>query len=281
MLTKPWLRCFILLFSGMLLLASEPDPDIPLIGPGNPSLKTEKLQFPRSVYYIRVKNPAGEWLTQGTFTERGKDSDTHGAGVFERIQMQTFNDGKSYLSHTSVFDKKTLKPLATVRRSQLSKYPPGFVKAFDLEYRDGKLAGTWEKEGEARAEYPAKPMDQVMFEGDVTGVVIAALPLKLGYKAKLPVMFSQMGTAYTVVARVVGNKDFKTDGGKTVRTWAVETDWHDHASGQVSPGGGSGGTYYVTTDPPKGYPHVFKYINDNFDTELIPQMSPRPAELKP
>ena len=258
---------------------AEPDKSIPLVGVGHPSLSTDKLQFPNAVYYIRVKNQSGEWTTAGTFTEYGKVKEDSEKTSVERTQVRTFKDGKSYLSHRVVFDKKTLGPISTHRKSSVATLPKGFVAEFDLEYKDRKLQGTQQKIGADKPNpFPARELSQPMFEGDMLGLLLSALPLEQGYAARLPVMYSQMNISYWVVARVVGSRDFTTASGKKVRAWAVETDWHDMESDDVSPGGGSGGTYYVVPDPPPGYPHVPKYINDTFDTEVIPQLLPLPAD---
>ena len=261
--------------------APEIDQNIPLIGPGHQLLDTSNLQFPRAVYYARAKSGDGPWNTQGTLTEWGKEIEKDGKKVVARHQVVTFANGKNFIAHTTEMETSGLMPLGSTRETDLPQYPPGFVKWFQLEYKAGKLQGQWHKEGQDQEAFPAITLKSAMFEGDVLGVVLAALPLKKGFRARLPVMYSQMSIPYTVVARVVGHQDFKTVTGATVRAWAVETDWHDLKSGEVSPGGGSGGTYYVVPKPPPGYPHVPKYINDSFDTELVPVLSLSNGQPKP
>lgn len=266
------LLCIFTLYSGVF--AGEPDPTIPKVSPGDPALNTSALQFPRSVYYTRMKNAQGQWQTSGTLTEYGKPHEQNGQALMDRIQVQTFNDGRSFLSHRATLVKGSLKPLRNKRESSLPQYQPGFLKSFDVNYDGKHLRGTCDKHEEGEAAFPEKKMEETMFEGDVLGIVLAALPLKKGYQVRLPVMYSQMGVIYTVVAKVVGKKVFLGPDGQSLNAWAVNTDWHDHSNGSVLPGGEaeSGGTYYVIPKPPKGYPHVPKYINQSFDTEVIPQL---------
>lgn len=136
----------------------------------------------------------------------------------------------------------------------------------------------WEFEGPAftrtvgegeDAKTEALELDRAMFDGNALGLILAALPLKDDYSAKLPVAMSlnlsPELTRYWVGARVTGKESIPRDGGRDLEAWIVDTAWFDYGSGALtSPGGAtrSGGAYWVLTDPPKGVPHVLRYRND-------------------
>ncbi len=113
-----------------------------------------------------------------------------------------------------------------------------------------------------------------MFEGSGLGLALAALPLKDGYEARLPVAMN-LGltdalTLYNVHARVVGTETFEWKG-KDVEAWVVDVDWADPETGEITSAGGAdapGGAYFVAAKPPKGCPHVVSYRNDSVRIEL-------------
>ena len=273
---------------GSLFLAMSPLKDdaakalesAPLFAVGDARIAGGRIKPGRATYYVRVKNPAGSWVGQGTITETAKSIEVEGQAAICREQVRLQPDWKRVI-HTAVFANKDLTPFSTRRRmDDTSQYPVGAEIAFDLNYKGKLLAGSHQAKGGEKGPVEAIDMGMAMFEGDVLGLLLAALPLREGFLAKLPVMYSQQRAPYWVVARVVGRKTFTTGTGTSVNAWAVETDWHDMKTGDVYPGKGSGGTYYVVPDPPAGYPNVPKYINDSFDSEVIPQLLAQPGELR-
>ena len=187
--------------------------------------------------------------------------------VLVHTQTTLVNAGPR-ITNTMRFERGTLRPMSL--RQTIENGPEGSPPEVLFDFQDEAIVGTaklpgGDKSFQVETEAP-------MFYGMTFGLVLAALPLEDGFEAELPASMPQGRTTYTVRARVVGKESFPGPGSKPVQAWAVETDWIDKATGEVSPGGAdaSGGTYYVVLDPPAGFPYVPKYANESIRIEMIP-----------
>ena len=166
-----------------------------------------------------------------------------------------------------IFDHATLEPLELVQ--SIEGGPPQAPTEIRFAFASEAIRGEAVLAEGTKAFEIETPGP--MFYGMTFGLVLAALPLEMGYSAELPASMPQGRTTYTVKIEVVGKETVRA-AGRTAEAWVVDTEWIDLDSGDVSPGGAdsSGGAYYVLPDPPQGFPYVPKYVNDSVRIELIP-----------
>ena len=102
-----------------------------------------------------------------------------------------------------------------------------------------------------------------MFDGQIAGLTLAALPLKEGYVATLPMVIPNLGI-YWIEASVVARKKINSAAGDKIDVWEVNANWLNLTDGDVYEPGrdGSGGVYYIAVNPGDGVPPVIEYVND-------------------
>jgi len=264
----------ILLACGSLIGSDSVDFEkVAVMNPGDPQIKGNRIKPYAATWYVRVKN--GEnWKANGTLTEKAEVVASEEGEALAWTQIMAGGAmGVSFTNKTR-FLRKDLRPLTSEMTITGEKVPDHMVVSMDLHFEASSLEGTLRRQGEEPAPSPSFALDVPMFDGNNMGLILAALPLKHGYETRVAVVYPRFTTSYWVVARVTGQKSFDDGRGGKVQAWVVDTDWIDRKSGHVSPGGpdASGGTYYVVPEPPEWYPHVPKYINASFDTEVIPQL---------
>lgn len=228
-----------------------------------------------------VRNKAGEqWRHGGLLHERVKVDSGHGQPALHWVQIMESGSGAMSVTNETCFTSDQLKPLKATMLIEGEGMPPGAIQHMELDYNQDSVTGRVRSVAGDEQPHPGLPLDIPMFDGNNVGLILAALPLVKGYSVRFPVTFLRQNTSYWVVARVKGTRPFDDGRGGMVTAWEVDTDWVDRNSGQVSAGGvdQAGGTYFVVTEPPDWYPHVPKYINATFDTELIPQLLPQPGD---
>ena len=192
-------------------------------------------------------------------------------------QVWPMNGGQLEMHSELVVDAKTLATISF--QKQVVGLPPGaglgqrptFMR---WEFDGADYSLTTRVADQEATEDGSLP--RASFEGSALGLVLAALPLKQGYSARLPIAMS-LGlsaelTTYMITARVVGTEKIAVPGGRKLKAWVVEVDWADLETEELSSKGGaeeSGGAYYVVTNPPKGLPHVLRYRNEGSSIDLF------------
>lgn len=265
--TKPYWG-FILICS-CFALSSTAGQDMPTIAVGDPALKGTTIGAYDATWNQSARRD-GEWHEVAKLTETAKPTTQDGRAVLEHIQTMTRPDG-IVVRRVTTFDRGTLEPLGI--EQQIENGPPNAPKAAHWDF-DGPKLKTSVTKPDGQVDTKEAEIGSPMFYGMTFGLVLASLPLEESYTAKLPVLIPQQGAAkYWLIARVVGKEPFRAADGKTVEAWAVETDWADYESGEITSVGGAdqpGGTYYVVPDPPAGFPYVPKYANDTVIIEVAP-----------
>ena len=239
----------------------------PLLPVGDPALDGKRLGRYTAKWTQSVLRE-GEWTEVAVLTETARPTRRNGRAVLEHVQQTEAASGVQ-VENTMIFDHATLAPLKLSQ--QISGGPPQAPRERLFEF-DGHKVRTRTTKADGQVEDAEAELASPMFYGMTFGLVLAALPLEEGYRAKLPVLMPQQGnTKYWIIARVVGRERFETGEGKTVEAWTVETDWADFDSGEVTSEGGAkkaGGAYSVVTDPPAGFPYVPRYANENVVIEV-------------
>ncbi len=212
---------------------------------------------------------------EARITEKSAFQRIDGKKLYVRRQVFPMQQGLS-LQTTVCLDPKTLR---TVRLEQeVLGLPAGAGLGQAPEYCRWDFDGAKYERLQRHAgeeQRDSGSLDEPMFDGGALGLVLAALPLKDGYRARLPICMplnlSPELTRYWVDVRVVGKEPFEGPRGKTVEAWVVAVDWLDFESEKVTSKGGydePGGAYFVVPKPPKGFPHVPRYANAGGVIEL-------------
>ncbi len=169
------------------------------------------------------------------------------------------------------FDRSSLRPERLTR--SLVNAPQGQPKAIELDRKTQTWSGTATMS--ANQQHPFEYTSEAdAFDGWVAGLVLASLPLKTGYEAKLPALVQLQQATYLLHAKVVGQRKFKPARGPGVQVWIVDTDWINVTDGSVSPGGAknSGGSYLIARNPGSGQPHVIEYANNGVVIRWAPHL---------
>ncbi len=206
----------------------------------------------------------GERKKGGILAERLEASTLEGREVWRRIQWREM--GERRIETTITFDRKTLAPIS-LEHTKEGSFPDQVIRRLSVRYGpDGATGEQTLVSGETSSITPM-PMGARAFETDVMGLVLATLPLRADYQAELPSVYWQMGEQYYIRPRVTGTQDFQDANGRVVTAWKVEVEWLNLRTQDIYEAGdmGSGGTYYVVTDPPPGFPFVPRYVNENTD----------------
>ena len=223
---------------------------------GSPEVSTSRLAPYHAVWTQDAPNE-GEWVrTQATFEEMlsvGSD------GQWVHIQKNHLGNGMVKID-TRRLDRKTLQVLdLTIEFENAPPEQPAKVYydmtgdsfAADVTFADGrKVTGQ------------ARDLAMPMFDGQIAGLTIAALPLADGYVATLPMVIPNLGI-YWIEVSVVGKKEIQAGDAKSIPVWEVNANWLNLTDGDIyEPGrGGDGGVYYIAVNPGDGVPPVIEYAN--------------------
>ena len=255
----------VLVIAASLLAGAEAS----MVPVGRTDIRGGKIKPFKATWYQRTRASAdAEWNEIGTITESVREGKEGGRSVLIREQITENKQRGIKTVSTVVFDARNLLPLRWSFERTGENLPDRAPVKGGVEYDGTKVKG--EIATASGQKVPIEAESSVpMYDAGVLGLIIASLPLKEGYEIELPALF-QGRQKYMIRARVVGRKEFKTGSGAMVNSWAVKTDWKGLDSNDPYPDDESGGTFYVVPDPPGGFPMVPKYINPNFDTQVIP-----------
>lgn len=117
-------------------------------------------------------------------------------------------------------------------------------------------------DGSTRSGGPERPLVQPMFDGQIAGVVISALPLRAGYSATMPMVIPNLGI-YWLEITVSAKTEISSEDGLSIPVWEVMANWFNLTDGDIYPPGRdqTGGIYYIAVEPGEGVPHVIEYAN--------------------
>ncbi len=206
----------------------------------------------------------GRLVPSGTYHERLEATVYEGQPAWRRFQVRELDDGRR--SETVlVFDRRTLAPL-TLEHTKTGAFADAAVQKMTVRYTPDGAAGTRTLVN-GTSDSVSVAMGSGGFETSMIGLVLAVLPLADGYQAELPTIYAQIGEEYVLRPRVNGTHTFADADGQPVTAWRVEVEWLNLRTQDIYTAGDteSGGTYYIVTDPPAGFPPVPRYVNENTD----------------
>lgn len=273
--TWPVVLGLLLLFPLPPLAAAEQRPQkIPALRVGHAAIKGTRLRAHEGRWLSKLKQ-GDQWVEQAVITEKTEISKQGRKSTLRRTQKNKSRQGFTVTS-TGTLDRKTLACLESSQK--IGDLPPGasLPPGTPVETRwtyDGKRFDREQTVSGKGSSTEQGELSSPMFDMNFLGLVVAALPLKPSYTAKLPVVMHSGGavTEYWVIARVTEKVDYEVADGETVSAWIVETDWADFETEVISAPGGanrSGGAYTILAERHRTLPHVLRYVNETFDIAL-------------
>ena len=173
-----------------------------------------------------------------TITRDGEKS--AGPVRVEEIAFET-KDGKQLVRHTTTtsgewgfmadtayYDALTLAPVR--HRSVTSR------QSYDLRFCGNQMGGTTQKAGEP-AEDVRATLDQPAYDPSSTVLLARALPLREGYRARIPVFNHETGSTRYVNVEVTGSETMRTDASTEAPVWMVSMSYE---------GGDGSQNYWIT-----------------------------------
>ncbi len=223
---------------------------------GSKQIDTSKLS-PANARWSQRTLKDGKWVTSpGTFDE--KLTQLQG-GHWQHVQTILVG-GKARKTETRVFDKDTLQVLNLTM--EFANPPEGAPKQvfYDLTQDDFSADITMPDGTQAKGKTRTKALP--MFDGQVAGLTLAALPLSEGYSATMPMIIPNLGI-YWIEAKVIDRRMLAIENGESIEVWEVTANWLNLGDGDIYEPGpdADGGSYYMAVTPGDGVPAVIEYAN--------------------
>ncbi len=208
----------------------------------------------------------GEKNLTGTYEESLVISKDESEQLIHTQIVDNFNG--VIVTNTTVFDRKTMKPLSI--NQFLDGVPEGAANSQDFVFTDAQYEVTVKNpEGKERKRTVHMPVD--MFNVGNLGLVFAAMQLEMGKTIRMPSTFPQYQDGqFWLDATVTGETEYQGNEGEVIPVWQVDIRWINIKDGDEYPAGPdqSGGAYYVAKDISKGVTPVPAYVNDTLIIEL-------------
>ena len=267
--TSTTLILFLLCLASPMLGADAPPPlptSAPVLLLGAPGLNGDSLGGHHATLAMGRAGKdgplaTGEKITAGALQETVLERvDTAEGQILRRtVRVRRPGNDQVLMEAAIDMDPSTLRPLSA-RTVQ-----GGAVTTIDYDWDTFTLRTTPAAEGDEPNDIS---LDLEMLEVGAHDVWMAALPLRDGFRARLPAVFAATGTKYWAVPRVVGSEAVDIGVGSPRDAWVVELDWWGMGAANTaenfSPGGGangsggSGGKYWVLKEPVAGVPSVVR-----------------------
>jgi len=187
----------------------------------DPRMDGSFLKPYKNAWKVVYAFPGKEPFLVGTWTDELAEVELDGRRVFKRTQTADYAKYHILTTYTNVFDPKTMAPISQeFHRSDTGEWAHRDFKGPLVKYRRGESAdpsGT--RTGELR-------LDEAIFDynGGMYGVLLAALPLREGYRARFPTL-SEDRDEVDWVTVTVGKQEMVDAGpGKRVMAWPVDTE---------------------------------------------------------
>jgi len=223
---------------------------------GSKQIDTSKL-VPAHARWSQRTLKDGKWeVSPGIFDEKLIQLP---GGNWQHVQT-ILAGGQIRKIETRVFAKDTLQVLnLTLAFPNPQAGAPKQV-FYDLTQDDFSADITMPDGTQAKGKPRTKALP--MFDGQVAGLAIAALPLSEGYTATMPMIIPNLGI-YWIEVKVIDRLMLAIENGETVEVWEVTANWLNLSDGDVYEPGpdADGGSYYMAVTPGNGVPAVIEYAN--------------------
>jgi len=211
-------RLLILLPSALAIgAAPAPTPALrqPTLAVGDGAISGRRLTPYANAWMFSVRRPDGQQIDQGIWTDVLRRREMGGRSLWERVQGMTYNNG--LMSSTiNRFDPDTLAPVTAEQHTPDGRVVRRSFAGRHVSSRITPSPGAPEQVHEA--DMPVPVYD---FNGGMYGMLLAAQPLRLGYRGVLPAIAEFTDDYDTVPFRVVGRERVRAGYLGPTDTWVV------------------------------------------------------------
>lgn len=206
----------------------------------------------------------GEWLDMGTITE-----ELVVIGPVIRHRQIGHQSGGIRVQSDTYFERSTFAPL----RMETEASRDGERVMYSVRQLTETGYTGVEVRGDVRKEL-AGIISSVMLPGSLLGLPLATMAYHEEPVTFLASMAAFDGT-YEISAQWVGTETMLVDS-EEIAAWMIDVEWRHRESGDVYPPGpdGSGGRYWVVSEPPPGVPYVPRYQTDTYAVEFVTDTCP-------
>ena len=206
---------------------------------GDPSIDGSFLKPFKNAWKVVYEFPGKEPFLVGTWTDELAAVDINGRHLLKRFQMADYAKYNIVTTYTNVFDPKTMAPVSQdFKRNDTGEWAHRDFASAQVRFRRGN------SDDDTKTQIGQLALKEPVFDynGGMYGVLLAALPLKAGYKATFPTL-SEDRDELDQIAITVGKEELVDAGpGKQVIAWPVDTEGN-YANKSHS-------IFWITKEPP-------------------------------
>ncbi len=217
------LLAMVSLASPLASLNSQSPPEAPaeVVMVGDPKVDGSFLKPYKNAWKVVYAFPGKEPFLVGTWTDELSLTEINGRHLLKRVQMADYAKYNIVTTYVNVFDPKTMSPVyMEFKRSDTGEWAHRDFEKAQVKYQRRNFAV------DAETETGQVEMKEPIFDynGGMYGILLAALPLKEGFKARFPCL-SEDRDEMDWVTVVVGKQELVDAGpGKQVMAWPVDTE---------------------------------------------------------
>jgi hypothetical protein len=204
------------------VLHAQPAPAAPeVIKVGDATVDGSLLKPYKNAWKVVYAFPGKEPFLAGTWTDELAGVDVNGRHLLKRTQMADYAKYNIVSTYVNVFDPKTMAPVSQdFTRSDTGEWAHRDFESTRVKYRRGNSANA------ANAQSGQIDLKEPVFDynGGMYGVLLAALPLKEGFKASLPTLSEDRDELERVTVTVGKQELVESGPGKQVMAWPVDTE---------------------------------------------------------
>lgn len=193
-------------------LSALPDSAFPLVPVGSPLVDGARLH-PDSNTLRMVLSQGGQSRQAGTMTQVLRPVTVDGRAAYLRVQIVSAPGAGDVAVDSAYVNRKTLAPIRRISRD------PGRRTAYVFEGAHVVGAIT---DASGKTQPLDQHLDAPLFDSNPLDLVIRALPLKTGFRARLPTYEPELGGRIVVRIDVLGQDSAQDSSGHMVPAWVVE-----------------------------------------------------------
>jgi hypothetical protein len=206
---------------------------------GDPRVDGSFLKPYKNAWKVVYAFPGKEPFLVGTWTDELSLTEINGRHLLKRVQMADYAKYNIVTTYVNVFDPRTMSPIyMEYKRSDTGEWAHRDFEKAQVKYQRRNTTV------DAKTETGQLEMKEPIFDynGGMYGILLAALPLKEGFKARFPCL-SEDRDEMDWITVVVGKQELVEAGpGKQVMAWPVDTEGN-YANKSHS-------IFWVTKEPP-------------------------------
>jgi hypothetical protein len=223
----------------MLNAQSAPTATPEAIRVGDAAVDGSLLKPYKNAWKVVYAFPGKEPFLVGTWTDELAAVEMNGRHLLKRTQMADYAKYNIVTTYVNVFDPKTMAPVSQdFARNDTGEWAHRDFESAGVKYRRGNSADA------AKTQSGQIELKEAVFDynGGMYGVLLAALPLKEGFKATLPTLSEDRDELDRVTVSVGKQELVEAGPGKQVMAWPVDTEAnYDNKSHSI---------FWVTKEPP-------------------------------